>query len=533
MAAAYVPKSYNDMASFRAAMQEVSIASRAELLNTVIYATIKNPGCGLADGPTLRSAAAMQEWGLLRGGHACSVCGTEFRLGTKGGRIAWIGPKGSHECVCWDTSASLSCDTDLAAGLRQEHFPCFLDFLGMWLIGFPRRVAFAEMRATGVSPKYVIEWQGRVQLEMAKGFHREHRARLPIGGLERVVECDETMVNRKKRSALNVAARPRPQRWAWGIVDHLNPARCYIKILPLPSDAIGGAPRCRAELERGLREAGLQPETIVVCDGWAAYDGIDWEGDFGCPPAERVNHSVGEIVNQHGFTTNHIESKWSSFKRWMRMKLGGVVAGPRKMEAYLAEYQWKQMTGGSIPAFVDTVRGNLAHQRAGGERLVLTDPASFGPAGRRYNSAAEVAQGGEVGEAVVGDDPSRSNDTDDDAMSVDWEQSGSVGEQDGAPGGEGAQPAGHISRDAARVRALQTAEKFRQRGKRAARRSVAGKKPSDVKNRAQRKAAERKRRKGTQAGRDSRNRQKRERRAALKAEKEAQIAGDHQPPQQG
>ena len=40
-------------------------------------------------------------------------------------------------------------------------------------------------------------------------------------------------------------------------------------------------------------------------------------------PHELVNHSKGEIVNSKGYTTNHIEGRWSAAKRWLKKKHGG------------------------------------------------------------------------------------------------------------------------------------------------------------------------------------------------------------------
>eukprot|EP00959_Pyramimonas_sp_CCMP1952_P125612 2626447-Pyramimonas_sp.AAC.1 len=45
-------------------------------------------------------------------------------------------------------------------------------------------------------------------------------------------------------------------------------------------------------------------------------------------PHEVVNHSAGEITNERGFTTNHIELQWSLIKRWIRKRYGGML--PKK-----------------------------------------------------------------------------------------------------------------------------------------------------------------------------------------------------------
>ena len=111
---------------------------------------------------------------------------------------------------------------------------------------------------------------------------------------------------------MNRHARRRAQRWLWGVVDAVEPTRNYLKLLPPPGEAEDGAPRGAAELTLCLRAAGLQPESLVVVDGWRGYNRVDWLGEFGCAEPQRVNHRAGEIVNAEGFTTNHIENTWSN-----------------------------------------------------------------------------------------------------------------------------------------------------------------------------------------------------------------------------
>ena len=90
-----------------------------------------------------------------------------------------------------------------------------------------------------------------------------------------------------------------------GAVDH---TRNYMRLLPPPAEAEGGQPRCAAELSRSIRACGLLPESLVVADGWRAYNRVDWEGEFGCAAPQRVNHRAGEVVNEDGFATNHVEN---------------------------------------------------------------------------------------------------------------------------------------------------------------------------------------------------------------------------------
>ena len=42
-------------------------------------------------------------------------------------------------------------------------------------------------------------------------------------------------------------------------------------------------------------------------------------------PHEIVNHILGELVNENGFSTNAIEAKWSIIKRSIRNKMSGKL----------------------------------------------------------------------------------------------------------------------------------------------------------------------------------------------------------------
>ena len=59
-------------------------------------------------------------------------------------------------------------------------------------------------------------------------------------------------------------------------------------------------------------------------------------------------------------------------KRWLRKKNSGVVPRAVKMEAYLAEFLWREMVGGPVfPNLCDAVRGNSDHMARYGRRLSL------------------------------------------------------------------------------------------------------------------------------------------------------------------
>ena len=73
------------------------------------------------------------------------------------------------------------------------------------------------------------------------------------------------------------------------------------------------------------------PNTTFVSDSWGGtiaavnqymrdrgYTNRDFKHEL-------VNRNQGEVVNPRGFTTNHIENRWSVFKRWARYHNGGKL----------------------------------------------------------------------------------------------------------------------------------------------------------------------------------------------------------------
>ena len=113
-------------------------------------------------------------------------------------------------------------------------------------------------------------------------------------------------------------------------------------------------PRGQKEMLRNIEQLGLHnaaSDWILVSDKWKGTLAAvkEYREKHGLTettfPHEIVNHSEGEIVNARGFTTNHIEAKWSVLKRWLRARLGGAL--PRGNDrstwrAYILEFQFRK-----------------------------------------------------------------------------------------------------------------------------------------------------------------------------------------------
>ena len=139
---------------------------------------------------------------------------------------------------------------------------------------------------------------------MELAYHRGPRA---IGWIYRFVESDDTGVSKRHRMFFSIwprcalvlifpifrfrgtnagcrsetpnrNARRRAHRWLWGVVDSVGHTRNYMRLLPPPAEAEGGAPRGTLELTQCLRAAGLLPDSLVVADGWRGYNRVDWLG---------------------------------------------------------------------------------------------------------------------------------------------------------------------------------------------------------------------------------------------------------------
>ena len=132
-----------------------------------------------------------------------------------------------------------------------------------------------------------------------------------------VVQWDETLaLGSRKKSRLAKQARPkRNQLWIGGSVVEDHPDMFFFRVLEYPIDAYDGKPRGKMEMKICLESIGLDKDMILVTDKWkstvAAIKQIKAEKGWTDTdlPVEIVNHSGGEIVNAHGFSTNQIEVK--------------------------------------------------------------------------------------------------------------------------------------------------------------------------------------------------------------------------------
>ncbi|CAK0832927.1 unnamed protein product [Prorocentrum cordatum] len=108
--------------------------------------------------------------------------------------------------------------------------------------------------------------------------------------------------------------------------------------------------RGKQELSENFKELSPPAGVAIVSDKWRGTIAAvkQYRNDAGLTertlPHEVVNHSAGEITNERGFTTNHVELQWSLAKRWIRKRHGGTLpkkADRKKWSRLLAEHRFR------------------------------------------------------------------------------------------------------------------------------------------------------------------------------------------------
>ena len=360
---------FDDMVAFLEANPPIN---RMDFLRNVRFATLDNWGPTVDDHDMTRAIACAMAWRWIPRTKSCPVCQQAFHLGSvtqhATGRqtVVWRGAspeaqkKGRvRKCWCYGRRRPVGGDSILEK-IFMRNWLDFLDVAVMWACDYPQSTMNLELKNGG--HQTVDRWDRTLQ-----GLAAEKMGRpgvVEIGGFGKVVECDESLLNKTKRATL-MAPASRTQRWIWGAVEEGNSGRFTFKALEHPDDAIQGRPRGVQELLLAVMSSGIREGTHVVHDGWRATVALPWE-ELGMTNTV-VRHNQGEVVAYDAmapfpeelcfFTTNHVEAKWSSLKRRMRKRCGGKMPGVESWELYIREYQWRKWYGGpTTPLLIDDVR---------------------------------------------------------------------------------------------------------------------------------------------------------------------------------
>lgn len=144
-----------------------------------------------------------------------------------------------------------------------------------------------------------------------------------IGGDGLHVEIDESMFSRRK----NEVGRVLPQQWVFGGICR-ETREVFLYTVP---------DRSRQTLESVIRNS-IAPGSIIVSDGWAAYNYID-QIDGMNYSHQVVNHSENFVDPTTGAHTQTIESMWHLAKMRNKRQCG---THRTLLESYLCEFMWRK-----------------------------------------------------------------------------------------------------------------------------------------------------------------------------------------------
>ena len=174
------------------------------------------------------------------------------------------------------------------------------------------------------------------------------------------MQCDETYVRGLERNKhadrkLHSGRGTVGKTPVVGVRDE-DPGRVWVEVIR----TVNGVP-----LREFLNRLAL-PGAKVVTDQHAGYNGLTGRTYVS------VNHSLGQYVDDHGNTTNGIESLWAQLKRWLRGTYHQVSV--KHLPRYLRELMWRhnhrnspvldQM--GAVVRNMDGRRLRLRDMRSGG-----------------------------------------------------------------------------------------------------------------------------------------------------------------------
>lgn len=121
-----------------------------------------------------------------------------------------------------------------------------------------------------------------------------------LGGLQKVVEIDETLLSKVKYN--RGSALKRKQVWLFGIVERGVNGRCYLEIVP----------NRKAETLLQIIYDHVAEGSIIISDSWSSYKKIKELKNF---THLTVNHKYNFIDPESGAHTNKIEGLWNQAKK--------------------------------------------------------------------------------------------------------------------------------------------------------------------------------------------------------------------------
>ena len=150
---------------------------------------------------------------------------------------------------------------------------------------------------------------------------------IQIGGVDSVVEIDESVMARRKYHRGHQV----PERWVFGGIDPATNVGFLVMV----------ADRSAATL-LPLIEQFIVPGTMIHSDQWAAYNNI--QNINVNPPYHHltVNHTENFVAPATGATTNHVECMWKNCKSKFKSMNG---CHSSMLSGHLDEFMWRQQRG--------------------------------------------------------------------------------------------------------------------------------------------------------------------------------------------
>ena len=387
-------------------MAECDFLNREQFLYTVKHCVIEDPH-PMPDSMPTRALLAAQHFHLVPASHECPTCTSSFHLAFRNGHYEWRGPRYSSGCADCNGRSTRVATIGFFRNEYQDLWMEKLDVLLMWIKEYPRATILLEL--SDRHHKTIDAWIDSFQdvfcdwakLQITHGFDGKcfkalekptnkrpasaSRAPAPrkkpaacmkkpssarSSKKARIFVVDESHLNKHKPGKLSKQGRPqKDQIWIWGAVLQCSMSTHFIfKILKHPAEALDGKPRGHKEMLENLRSLGLRREDVLVSDKWKATVSSAKTLSHDVPFEHQiVNHSAGEIVNSDGYTTNHIEAKWSVVKRWIRKRNGGRLpnhSDRQKWTNLIYEYQARCLLRAQTPDIIDHGNFHILNFRA-------------------------------------------------------------------------------------------------------------------------------------------------------------------------
>lgn len=269
----------------------------------------------------------LRRMGLLWTNMTCEVCGITMVERRKNGRDDAMFYCDKKECR---KSKSIRNGSFFA---RSKLSLCEgMLFIHLWSKGYSEKLITDDFP---FSTPTVVNWSRYCRDLCLYHFETDNSV---IGGHGVTVEIDETLAVKRKYNR----GRMVRDGWLFGGIERREDGvfRCFMRLV---------YDRSGPHLCHLIREHVLLG-THIITDGWGAYTNLSTMGYLHSVVIHNENFVSPDDRDVH---TQHIESTWSSLKRFLRSRGGNK--GPHYVE-YIYEYLFRRKYDDVFTALVDVIR---------------------------------------------------------------------------------------------------------------------------------------------------------------------------------